>query len=195
MRDQKDARQGLAGLMSGSEAQERQLDDVDATDVAIVRLLQENGRLPNARIARELGLSEPTVRKRIERLMQDDIIKVVAVLNPRKTGYVTDVLIGLRTETGRMMEVGAKLAQNERVVYLGYVAGQYDILVEMLFRNDSELLEFLNTEMSRLGGVTSMDTSHVLRTGRINYDWKLPADYLPARGTAKGGQGAAGEDR
>lgn len=167
--------------------QDRTLDDLDATDVAVLRRLQENGRLPNARIARELGLSEPTVRKRIERMMQDDIIKVVAVLNPRKTGYASDVLIGMRTETGRMFEVGEKLAQNERVVYLGYLAGRFDILAEMLFRNDADLFEFLNTEVPRLGGVTSTETSHVLRTGRINYDWKLPADYLAARGTSSSG--------
>jgi Lrp/AsnC family transcriptional regulator for asnA, asnC and gidA len=166
-----------------SRPQERTLDDLDATDVAILRRLQENGRLPNARIARELGLSEPTVRKRIDRMVQDDIIKVVAVLNPRKTGYSSDVLIGMRTETGRMVEVGEKLAQNDRVVYLGYIAGRYDILVEMLFRDDAELFDFLNNEMPRLGGVTGMETSHDLRQGRINYDWKLPADYrLRSRG-------------
>ncbi len=177
---------------------ERTLDDIDATDVAILRLLQENGRLPNARIARELGLSEPTVRKRIDRMVQDDIIKVVAVLNPRKTGYSSDVLIGLRTETGRMAEVGEKLAENDRVVYLGYIAGRYDILVEMLFRDDAELFQFLNEEVPHLGGVTSSETSHVLRQGRINYDWKLPADYMPARGNARSGawpgQPAQGED-
>jgi Lrp/AsnC family transcriptional regulator for asnA, asnC and gidA len=165
-----------------SRAQERTFDDLDATDVAILRRLQENGRLPNARIARELGLSEPTVRKRIDRMVQDDIIKVVAVLNPRKIGYASDVLIGIRTETGRMVEVGEKLAKNERVVYLGYIAGRYDILVEMLFRDDADLLEFLNSEIPHLGGVTGMETSHVLRTGKINYDWKLPADYKPSRG-------------
>jgi Lrp/AsnC family transcriptional regulator for asnA, asnC and gidA len=167
--------------------QERTLNDLDATDVAVLRRLQENGRLPNARIARELGLSEPTVRKRIERMMQDDIIKVVAVINPRKTSYASDVLIGMRTETGRMFEVGEKLAQNDRVVYLGYLAGRFDILAEMLFRNDADLFEFLNNEVPRLGGVTSTETSHVLRTGRINYDWKLPADYLPARETSSSG--------
>lgn len=158
------------------------LDDLDAIDVAILRRLQENGRLPNARIARELGLSEPTVRKRIDRMVHDDMIKVVAVLNPRKTGYSCDVLIGMQIETGRMVEVGDKLAQNDRVVYLGYVTGRYDILVEMLFRDDTELFEFLNNEMPRLGGVTGMETSHVLRNGKINYDWKLPADWKPGRG-------------
>lgn len=167
-----------------SRTQERSLDDLDATDVAILRRLQENGRLPNARIARELGLSEPTVRKRIDRMMQDDIIKVVAVINPRTAGYASDVLIGMRTEAGRMVEVGEKLAQDDRVVYLGYVAGRYDILVEMLFRDDEELFEFLNSEVPSLGGVTSRELSHVLRTERINYDWKLPVNYRPQRGTA-----------
>lgn len=61
----------------------RVLNDLDPTDLAIVELLQQQGRTPNAQIARLIGVSEPTVRKRIDRMVQDDIIKVVAVLNPR----------------------------------------------------------------------------------------------------------------
>jgi Lrp/AsnC family transcriptional regulator, regulator for asnA, asnC and gidA len=164
----------------------RGLDDLDETDIAIVRLLQQNGRTSNAQIARELGVSEPTVRKRIDRLFQDEVIKVTAVLNPRKTGYSSDVLIGIRVAPGRLLEVGQVLAGLDQVVYLGYVTGRYDILAEMLFRDDEALFDFLEREMPAIGGVVSSETSHVLRTGKINYDWKLPAEFGSAWGRRRG---------
>lgn len=154
----------------------RVLDDLDATDFAIVELLQEQGRTTNAHIARLLGVSEPTVRKRIDRLVQDEIIKVVAVLNPRKTGYQTDVLIGIRVVPGGLLDVGEALSKREEVVYLGYTTGRHDILVEMLFRDDEALFEFLNRDVRTLGPIVSTETYHVLKTGKINYDWKLPME-------------------
>ncbi len=155
----------------------RILDDVDAIDLAIIRLLQEQGRTTNAHIARVLGVSEPTIRKRIDRLTQDEIIKVVAVLNPKKTGYETDVLVGVSVAPGSLLAVGEALSRREEVVYLGYTTGRHDILVEMLFRDNEALFEFLNEHLPALGPIVSTETYQVLRTGKINYDWKLPADF------------------
>jgi Lrp/AsnC family transcriptional regulator for asnA, asnC and gidA len=155
----------------------RVLDDLDAIDLAIVGLLQDQGRTPNAQIARVLGISEPTVRKRIDRLVADEIIKVVAVLNPRKTGYATDVLIGISVEPGSLLRVGEALSRCEEVVYLGYTTGRHDILVEMLFRDDEALFAFLNNRLPPLGPIIGTETYHVLRTGKINYDWKLPTEF------------------
>lgn len=154
----------------------RTLDDLDWLDLAILRQLQEQGRTPNAQIARSLGVSEPTVRKRIDRMTGDGIIKVVAVLDPRKTHYATDVLIGIRCEPGHLLHVGEALAAMDHCVYLGYTTGRYDILVEFLFRDDVALFDFLERELPALGGIVGTETSHVLRTGQINYDWKLPAE-------------------
>jgi Lrp/AsnC family transcriptional regulator for asnA, asnC and gidA len=162
-------------------ARDRGLDDLDDTDVAIVRLLQDNGRVPNAQIARELGVSEPTVRKRIDWLFRDEVIKVVAVLNPRTAGYATDVVVGIRVAPGALLEVGEVLARRDEVVYLGYVTGRYDIIVEMLFRDDEALFAFLHRTVPGIGGVVSTETYHVLRTGKINYDWELPAEFGPGR--------------
>ncbi len=131
----------------------RMLDDLDATDIAILRRLQDQGRTPTAQIARRLGLSEPTVRKRIDRMFQDEIIKVVAVLNPRKTGYASDVLVGIRVEPGKIKEVGQALSKLDHIVYLGYTTGRYDILVEMLFRDDERLFHFLEEELPSLHGI------------------------------------------
>ncbi len=143
--------------MTDSRVDARTLSDLDRTDVAILRLLEQDGRTPTAQIARTLGISEPTVRKRMDRLTEDDIIKVVAVFNPRKTGYATDVLIMIRVAPGRLQA----------------------IVVEALFADDEALFQFLEEELATLDGVLGTETAHVLRTEKINYDWKLPAAFGP----------------
>ena len=154
----------------------RVLDDVDSIDLAIIRLLQEQGRTTNAHVARVLGVSEPTVRKRIDRLTADEIIKVVAVLNPGKTGYRTDVIIGIRVDPGSLLMVGEALSRREEVLYLGYTTGRHNILVEMLFRDNEALFEFLKEHLPALGPIVSTETYHVLRTGRIKLRLEIPAD-------------------
>ena len=163
--------------MTDARTEGRKLGDLDRTDVAILRLLEQDGRTPTAQIARTLGISEPTVRKRMDRLFEDDIIKVVAVFNPRKTGYATDVLIMIRVAPGQLQSVGQALAAMEHVVYLGYTTGRHDIMVEALFAGDEALFRFLEEDLPTLGGIVSTETAHVLRTEKINYDWKLPAAF------------------
>jgi Lrp/AsnC family transcriptional regulator, regulator for asnA, asnC and gidA len=166
--------------VTDARADGRTLTDLDRTDIAILRLLEQDGRTPTAQIARTLGISEPTVRKRMDRLFEDDIIKVVAVFNPRKTGYATDVLIMIRVAPGRLQAVGQALAALDHVVYLGYTTGRHDIVVEALFADDEALFQFLEEELPTLDGVVGTETAHVLRTEKINYDWKLPAAFGPS---------------
>jgi Lrp/AsnC family transcriptional regulator for asnA, asnC and gidA len=167
------SRKGGIGVDEG----ERMLDDLDEIDIAILRLLEADGRKPTAQIARDLGVSEPTARKRIDRMFHDGIIKVAAILNPRKTGYLTDVLIGIRVRPGKLREVGQALAGRDNIVYLGYTTGRHDILMEGLFRDDEALFKFLEEDLPALEGIASTETAHVLRTEKINYDWKLPAEF------------------
>jgi Lrp/AsnC family transcriptional regulator for asnA, asnC and gidA len=154
----------------------RTLFDLDDCDLQIVYLLQENGRRSNSNIARLIGVSEPTVRKRIDRLIQDGIIKVAAILNPRRSGYSARALVGIRAQVGKSREVGEQLAKLNEVVYVGYLTGRFDVLIEVMLHTDDELFDWLNQRIHSVSGVTSTETFYVLRTEKINYDWKLPAE-------------------
>jgi len=154
------------------------LDDLDATDLQIINLLQENGRASNIEMARAIGVTEGTVRRRVDRLISSNIIKIAAVLNPSKTGYLTNAIIGISTERGKLLEVGTALARRPEVVYVSYTTGLYDMIVEVLFRSDDELFAFLTAPLSKIRGIRSVVTFHVLRTAKINYDWKLPVGFL-----------------
>lgn len=147
----------------------------------ILLLLQEDGRRSNAEIARLVGSSEPTVRKRIDRLMAEKIIKVVAVLNPVKTAYRVDVLIMFQTQPGMSLAVGAQLEADEHAVYVAHTTGEFDIIGEFLFRSEEELMHFLNDRTGEIEGVVRTQVACVLQTRKINYDWKLPSEFVESR--------------
>ena len=57
---------------------------MDELDQRIIGLLQMDGRASNAALARELGVTEGTIRRRVSRLIQEDVISIAAVPNIQK---------------------------------------------------------------------------------------------------------------
>jgi Lrp/AsnC family transcriptional regulator, regulator for asnA, asnC and gidA len=152
------------------------LADLDDIDRHIIDHLQADGRRSNSAIARALGLAEATVRHRIDRLISAGFIRITAVIDPRKTAYKVNAVIWFRVKHGKAINVGKRLASFPNVIYVGHIAGRYDLVMEALFESDEELFEFLTKKLAKLG-VESTETCHVLGTVKINYDWKVPLNH------------------
>jgi Lrp/AsnC family transcriptional regulator for asnA, asnC and gidA len=156
--------------------------ELDRTDRQILALLRDEGRRPNTEIARTIGVSEPTVRKRVDRMLQDGVLKVLAVLNEAATSYSVDAIIGIRVRTGQMRPVGRQLADIDQVAYVGYVTGSYDIIIEVLLRTSDELLQWLSSGFEHTDGIVASETFTVLNTEKLSYMW-LPTDVHDAAGS------------
>jgi len=148
--------------------------ELDETDRIIITLLQENGRRTNADIARSIKMSESTVKNRLDRLIDQGFLNIQAILNPNSVGYHVDVLIGIKVQPGQLYQVGERLLNLYKVIYLSYHSGRFDILIEVLFQNTEEFFLFIAETLGKIPGIQSNERFHVLRTERINYEWKLP---------------------
>lgn len=153
--------------------------ELDSVDKQIIRLLQEDGRRSNVEIARRIGVAEATVRKRLERLLAEGVIQIVAIPDPAKVGFPTSTVIGLQVDLGKVGEIGDRLAQMEEVRSVKYTTGEYDIVVEALFQSDEQLLEFLTNELASIPGVRRAATSHVLKVVKGSEEWVLPKPPPP----------------
>ncbi len=168
------------------------LDDLDRQ---IMKLLRHDGRLTYAQIARTVGVSEPTVRKRIDRLVQGGAIIIMARVNPAPIGFPIDAFIGVRAVRGRVMEVGEKLAAMENVAYVAYVAGSFDIMIEAFLPDTEGLFRFLNEDLEAVDGISYTETWNVLRTEKFFYNWEgedvgvapVRVEAAPAHEAAAGG--------
>ncbi len=147
------------------------LDDFDRQ---IIALLHEDGRLSHVEIGRRLGLAEGTVRKRLERLVSQNIIRVTAVVEPAAVGLTTTVLVSIQAELGAMESVARRIAQIPEVHAVCIITGTYDILVEVLLPSSDRLLSFLIDRISTIPGVRRTETSQVLQMVKRGCDWLIP---------------------
>lgn len=147
---------------------------VDEVDRSIIRILQRDGRASNTQIGRELGLTEAAIRKRMGRLLAEDLVNVIAVPTPRAVGLTLSAIIGVSVQLGRLDAVVEQLVSYPEVRYVGVSTGRYDVILESFFLNQEHLLEFVSKKLGSLDGVTGVETSLILRVAKFSYEWEIP---------------------
>lgn len=166
---------------------------VDELDREIIALLQKDGRLSNVEVARALRVTEGTVRKRLERLLDERIIRIMAVPEPASLGLTASVIIGIQTELGEMHEVAQGLAAIPEIHCINLVTGTYDIMLEAVLPSADQLLSFLIDKVSTIPGVKRTETTHVLRAVKRSCDWVIPP--APASRTSPSSETPPGSDQ
>lgn len=131
---------------------------MDELDRKIISLLQTNGRASNAQVARQLSVSEGTVRRRVRRLIRQGIIRVVAVPDPEKLGFGTVALIGLQVDPDKIDRVADQLATLKETQYVAITTGAYDIFIWVSLGSAEELGIFLRTKVGTVPGVRRTET-------------------------------------
>jgi Lrp/AsnC family transcriptional regulator for asnA, asnC and gidA len=148
----------------------RQNGPLDAVSKAIIAELQRDGRKPYAAIGKAVGLSEAAVRQRVQRLLDNGVMQIVAVTDPLTLGFARQVMVGLKVE-GDMRPVAAALAQIPEVDYVVICAGAYDLLAELVCTDDDHLLVLLNDKIRAIPGVTGTETFVYLKLAKQTYAW------------------------
>ena len=131
---------------------------MDDLDRKIIELLQINGRASNARIARDVGVSEGTVRRRLRRLVQDEIIRVVAVPDPEKMGLSTVALIGIQADPDKLDDVAERLAALPETQYVSLTTGSFDLFIGVALLSSEELGNFLRHRVGVITGIRRTET-------------------------------------
>ena len=142
---------------------------LDATAKRIIALLQEDGRISYAAIAKSVGLSEAAARARVQKLLDSDVMQIGAVTDPTQVGFTRQAMIGIRTE-GDLTKVGDRLAQVPEVDYVVTTAGSFDLLVEVVCEDDPHLLDVIR-QVRELEGVVSSETFVYLKLNKQHYNW------------------------
>ncbi|MBC2934884.1 Lrp/AsnC family transcriptional regulator [Nocardioides sp. zg-1228] len=142
---------------------------LDDTAKRIIELLQEDGRISYAAIAKAVGLSEAAARSRVQKLLDAEVMQVVAVTDPTQVGFARQAMIGVRTE-GDPLQVGDRLAQLSEVDYVVTTAGSFDLLVEVVCEDDPHLLDVIR-QVRELEGVVSSETFVYLKLNKQHYNW------------------------
>ncbi|HEC35671.1 MAG TPA: Lrp/AsnC family transcriptional regulator [Anaerolineae bacterium] len=148
---------------------------IDRTDRAIVSLLQEDGRMSSAEIARRLGhVSERSVRYRIERLIQKGVIQVSAIVNPKAVGFPVTADIFIEVEPGRVLEVARRIAEFKCVSYVACSTGAQDLSIQVYARDNEELHRFVTEVIGSVPGIRKTTTVLLPLVLKDVYNWRIP---------------------
>jgi Lrp/AsnC family transcriptional regulator, regulator for asnA, asnC and gidA len=143
------------------------LDDIDK---AIIRELQLDGRTPYAKLGPAVGLSQAAVRQRVQRLMENGVMQVVAVTDPLMLGFTLEAMIGVEVD-GDLRAVASKVAQVDNVDYVVVTTGRFDLVVEVVCRDHQELLHLINDVIRAIPGVRATETFTYLHLEKQTYSW------------------------
>lgn len=146
---------------------------LDNVDKEIVRILQVDGRTNNSEIARRLGVTETTVRKRLSALIEGHYIEVVAVPSPFLVGLNISAIIGIKTMPTHVREIGVAVADKPEVRYCGIATGRSNLIVEAFFSDHDHLLAFVADFLGKIEGVVQVETSLILRIEKYSSDWTI----------------------
>jgi Lrp/AsnC family transcriptional regulator for asnA, asnC and gidA len=133
-------------------------NELDAIDYEIIASLQEDGREAFAQIADRLNVSPGMIRTRYNRLVEMGVLRVVAITNPLQMGFHTMALIGIKVEGGKLMEVANKIVELKEVIYQIIVSGSFDIIIEVMCRDQSDLLKFLAERLYKIPGIRETES-------------------------------------
>ncbi|GIJ53015.1 Lrp/AsnC family transcriptional regulator [Virgisporangium aurantiacum] len=143
---------------------------LDETNKLIIEQLQRDGRMSYAALAKVVGLSEAAVRQRVQRLLDGNVMQIVAVTDPLTLGFTRQVMIGIKV-TGDLRSVADALAAVPEIDYVVMCAGGYDLLAEMVCTDDDHLLKLLNDTVRMIPGVTATETFVYLKLAKQTYSW------------------------
>ncbi len=149
---------------------------IDGVDCEIIQLLQKDGRITNIEIARKLKVSEATVRARMKRLIDAEIIQIVAVSNPIKLGFRVTGSIKIRVDIKKMNHVIQELKKIEALWFIVQVTSGTGIYTEFVVRSMEELNALIMREINPIDGVLDTETNLIMKFIKRRYDWGTAVD-------------------
>lgn len=145
------------------------LDDLDR---ALINQLLNNGRQSNREIARHVDVTEATVRTRIRKMQEADLLRIHGQVDADMAGLVAAwAFVAVSTVGGCSDEVGAKIASLPEVITVSHTTGRHDIIFFTTTPTRSHLVRFMTEVIRRMPGVVSTETHEVIDTIDLAFHW------------------------
>ena len=142
---------------------------IDQSVIDLIKHLRD-GRKSLKKIADDLGLSENTVRSRVNQLKKEGILDIAGVVSPEALPGHRVVVVGVKLSTMSLVNKGEEFSRLKGVVSVSVVTGRFDLILVVLLKEGFGLLEFYTEEVAALKDVQSVETFVVYKS----YNLKVP---------------------
>ena len=148
---------------------------LEGLNLKILEHLKEDGRATFSSIAEKLGVSESTVRSRVSRMREQNMIQFITVTNPLAVGQSSWAMLGISVQSDvRVSSVAEYFSDLDEVVYAMRIAGRFDLLAEVVVDSPISLRNFLDKHCYESPMVSSVEPMMGLGLYKSLYKWEIP---------------------
>jgi len=150
---------------------------LDNINKKIINRLKD-GRISYKKIAKELSIAENTVKARIQKLKETEIIDITTLVNPEVAKGHTIVYMGIQINHLQLEEAAEEISRLKGVISSSVVTGRYDLFVVVHLDPEYSLLDFLSKELSKIKGITVTETFIVFKSFNLKIPHQFEVDEL-----------------
>ncbi|MDD5094838.1 MAG: Lrp/AsnC family transcriptional regulator [Dehalococcoidia bacterium] len=160
---------GLLGDASGRR--EARLRCLDESDMAMIRELELNPRVNIGVLGKRIGVSRQTATRRLQRLLGEKVVRVIAVANPSVLGLTGPVFVFMKVKLELIFVVSDALAADWRVMHVAVITGSFNLVAYMAFPSDDDMYHFLTNDLGNIPGVVDHET--MTQVGKSHGSFRL----------------------
>lgn len=149
---------------------------IDELDIRLLDLLQTDARMSHVQLGKELGVSDTTIRTRIDRLVSRFGVKFVVDVDPVDLGLLY-LYLAVRVQGTSLGKAIERMSLLPEIVFLVRLTGGYDLMTEIVCRDQDDLIRLLD-ELRAIPGIVHLDTFNILRVEKE--DWRFSGFALAA---------------
>ncbi|WP_078392241.1 Lrp/AsnC family transcriptional regulator [Shouchella patagoniensis] len=149
------------------------MEKLDELDFLILGIFQKDGKCSYSEVARNLNVSEGTVRQRTKKMRTNEVFDFMICINPEKLGLSVKAIISLNTKLGKQDQVGKWLASFNEIHEVSSFSGYHDLMIQAYFKDNEALVQFVNNDLARSDGIAAIDVSIQLMEYKNSFSYLL----------------------
>ena len=142
---------------------------IDSIDEQLVRLLGQDARQNSETLAKKLHLSAATIRRRMRKLIQNDLLHIIGVVDPKNFGVPLIAMITIDISHDKLVSTVETLSKLPEISWISTSTGRYDVIAMAAFSSTDALSDFMTKELPKLEGVKDSETFICLDSSKGNY--------------------------
>ncbi len=131
---------------------------IDSFDEQLINLLMQDASKSSEVLAKQLNVHSSTIRRRIQRLVEQKRIRIIALPEPKDVGLHLEAVIALDVTHDKLNFALEVLSKYPQVRWLAATSGRFDIMTYVWFHSTDELYKFVETEIGSLEGLKNSET-------------------------------------
>jgi len=131
---------------------------IDSIDEQLINLLMQDASKSSEVLAKQLNVHSSTIRRRTKKLVEQKIIHIIAIPEPREIGLLLEAIIALDVDHDKLNIAMGALGKHPEVKWLAATSGRFDIMVCVWFHSTNELYKFVETDIGSLEGLKNSET-------------------------------------